>query len=515
MESPTSAGAWFLGPSPAGPGILVGKVTDARGYAVDGATVRVVGTDLEGMPIDEDPSRWSFREAHFTAQLKGPSPLVPAGELGVMPGPVPAIPHGPVVGLSFGSASKAPAPPGTTVTAAEPWVTGRDGMFRATPVTPGRVRALVHHPQYVDAMSDVVLLESNKEARIDIVLLQGGSLEGRVVDSRGRAVSGAHVTALATRGSLEHMTRSGTDGSFAFAALPDAVTLLVARDEDATTIVARVEVTVPEAGKKTVEITLPEPRPALPVKVTDHRGSALEAAQVSALSLEAGEALRVTAFTDARGRAELAGAKGIAARIEVRSPGHAARVVMTTPETPELVVELTPAESVSGEVVTRRRDPLANAEVTLQTESGVRHVRTNKEGAFTIGDLSAGPARLRVRLPGHAPEERAIAIEDRGGRRPTEVARFELVEEGVVEGVVVDGRGDPVAGARVAKDAVPTYLPVSAALNGMAVTDGKGRFRLGELGEGTIALEAYAADVGRTRRTDVRVSAGRTTSDVK
>jgi hypothetical protein len=498
-------------------GVLLGKVTDARGYAVDGATIRVIGTDLEGMPIDEDPSRWSFREAHFTAQLKGPSPLVPAGELGVMPGPVPAIPHGPSVGLSFGGAPPAGAS-GTvshTLVTSEPWVTGRDGTFRATPVTPGRVRALVHHPQYVEAMSEVVLLESNKEARVDIVLMRGGSLEGRVVDSRRRPVVGAHVTALATRGSLEHLTRSGTDGSFAFAALPDAVTILVARDEDATTIVARLEVNVPEAGKKTVEITLPEPRPALSVKVTDHRGRGIEAAQISAVSLDPNEALRVTAFSDARGEAELAGARGISARVEVHAPGHAARTLTTTPEMSSLVVDLKPAESLTGEVTTRRREPLSGAEVTLQTESGIRHARTNKDGIFTVGELAAGPARVRVRMAGRAPEERTIAIEDRGGRRPTELPRVELLDEGVVEGIVVDGRGDPIAGARVAKDAVPTYLPVGAALAGMAVTDGKGRFRLGELGEGTVTLEAYAADVGRTRRTDVRVSGGRTTTDVK
>jgi len=496
-------------------GTLIGKITDGRGYSVDGATIRVVGTDLEGMPIDEDPSRWSFREAHFNAQLKGPAPLVPAGELGVMPGPVPAIPHGPALGLSFGGSAPAGASIATKTAQAEPWVTGRDGMFRATPVTPGRVRALVHHPQYVDAMSDVVLLESNKEARIDVVLLRGGSLEGRVVDSRGRAISGAHVTALATRGSLEHVTRSGSDGSFAFASLPEAVTILVARDEDVTTIAARVEVSVPEAGKKTIEITLPEPRPALPVKVTDHRGNAIEAAQVSAVSIEPGEALRVTGFSGARGEVQLAGARGIAARIEVRAPGHAARVVTTTRDTPELVVELVPAESVTGEVRSWRGESLANADVTLQTESGIRHARSNSEGVFTIGELSPGPARLRVRAPGRAPQARAIVIEEKAGRRPTEVARFELREEGIVEGVVVDGRGDPVAGARVAKDAVPTYLPVGAAVTGMAVTDGRGRFRLGELEEGTITLEAYAADVGRTRKSDVRVSAGRTTNDVK
>src|SRR5262249_17832563 len=153
------------------------------------------------------------------------SPLVPAGELGVMPGPVPPIPHGPAIGLSFAPGPAAPT--GGVLTTktidAEPWVSGRDGTFTATPVTPGRVRAVVHHPQYVEVMSDVVRIESGKESRVDIVLQRGGILEGRVLDARGRAVAGAHVTAIATQGSLEHMTRTGSDGSFAFAALPEAV----------------------------------------------------------------------------------------------------------------------------------------------------------------------------------------------------------------------------------------------------------------------------------------------------
>jgi S1-C subfamily serine protease len=49
----------------------------------------------------------------------------------------------------------------------------------------------------------------------------------------------------------------------------------------------------------------------------------------------------------------------------------------------------------------------------------------------------------------------------------------------------------------------------------MAVADPRGRFRLAELGEGSVTLEAYAPDVGRARITGVRVLAGRTTDGVK
>ena len=45
------------------------------------------------------------------------------------------------------------------------------------------------------------------------------------------------------------------------------------------------------------------------------------------------EALRVTAFTDARGAAELLNAKGLPLRVEVKAPGRAAKIVVTTAET--------------------------------------------------------------------------------------------------------------------------------------------------------------------------------------
>lgn len=496
-------------------GVLIGKIKDTRGYAVDGATIRVIGTDPDGMPIDEDPQRTSFREAHFTQALAGPSPLIPAGQLGVMPGPVPPIPHGPAYqSMTFGPA-RSTAIAANASSGDEGWVSGRDGTFTAKPVTPGRVRAYVRHPQYVEAMSDVVTLLPEKEAHVEIVLQRGGILEGKVVDTKGRGVGGAHVTVLATKGSLERLTRTGTDGSFAFAAVPDALTILVARDDDATNIVARAEATVPEGGKASINVTLPDARPALPIRVTDARGTRLEAAQVSAVSLDPAEALRVTAFTDARGEAMLQGAKGLALRIETHAAGKAARVMVTQGESETLVIALGSAESITGEVRNHRGQPLEAAHLTLHTEGGVFHASTDKDGVYTFGDLSPGPARVRVRAKGRATVLKDVVIEDRAGRKPTEIPRIELAEEGVVEGVVVDQKGNPVGGARVAKDAVPTYLPVGTQMFGMAVTDAKGRFLLSELAEGNIVIEAYAPDVGRARVTGIPIRAGRTNSDVK
>lgn len=489
-------------------GALVGRVVDARGYPIDGATVRVVGTDSSGMPIDEDPARASFRDAHFAAALGGPKPFVPANELGVVPGPVPGIPRAPGTAMW-------PASAGTSAPAVEPWISGRDGTFRATPVSPGRVRALVHHPQYVEAMSEVVTLTSDGEASVTVVLRQGGTIEGRVVDARGRPVENARVTALATRGQLERSERTASDGTFAFASVPESVTLLVARDEDFAQDDARLVVDVPDGRKREVEIVLPDPRAPLDVRVTSDRGRGIDAAQISAVSVDPNAGLRTTAFTDARGEATLASARGIALRVEVRAPGYATRVVSAAPDLARLDVSLHTAESVTGEVVKNRREAVAGAEIVLQTAAGPRHARTNQDGVFTVTDLSPGPARLRVRAEGRVELVRDVEVEEREGRRPTDLGRMTLAEEGVVEGTVEDDRGRPIAGARVGKDAVPTYLPANGIPPGIAVTDARGRFRLGALAEGTATLEAYAPDYQRAHADGVRVIAGRTTDGVK
>jgi hypothetical protein len=261
-------------------------------------------------------------------------------------------------------------------------------------------------------------------------------------------------------------------------------------------------------------VHLPAARDPLPVRVTDARGFAVDAAQVSASSIVVDVPLRTTTFTDRDGTTALKRARGIALRVEISGPGFAPHVVTTDGSEAELKVELAPAATARGEVVASRgRDAIAGAEVALTTDLGVRRVRTDAAGAFTLTGLAPGPARLHVRAAGFAPVAREVTIPD-AGRRPFEIPRVELNEEGAVTGTVVDGKGDPVAGARVARDRVPTWLAVGSTPQGIALTDARGHFALHELPEGTVTLEAYAPDFGRARQGGVKIVSGRTTIDI-
>jgi hypothetical protein len=486
-------------------GVLEGRVVDTRGFPVASATIEIVGTDFSGGPIDDDPRRADFRDAEFHATLAGPSQLVPAGELGVVPGPVPPIPRGPI---SFAM----PGAPNDRASIAEPWVSASDGTFRATPATPGRVRALVRHPEYVEAWSELVTIPPGGTAHVEVVLHAGGSLEGRVVDSQGRPVAGARVALAAVHGTLERDTKTATDGTFAFAATPREVALDVFDSDDAPAPVLRTTATIADGERKEITLTLPAARDAVHVRLRDDRGYAVASAEIAVASLDASSPLRETVFSDAAGEAQIQNAQGLPIHVDVTAPGHAPKELTLDAAPAELEIALVPGVTTNVTVRASHGDPIANAEVVFYMNSSVRHLRTDDRGEASAADVAPGAMRVVVRAEGFASAERSVVVP--ASDRPFAIGTFDLASEGVVIGEVRDAHGDPVAGARVAKDRVPVFLAASRAPADVAITDSRGGFRLGALAAGNLTLEAYAPDAGRGRA-NVEVAAGRETTNVR
>lgn len=478
---------------------ITGVVVDEDDYPIDGAELEVVGIDVFGMPIAESSSVRGFAEDHFAFALPGATPLVPAGELGVMP-IVPDIPRD--VGPLTVSRSERTA---------APWVSRSNGEMVLEPVTPGRVRVVARHPDYTEGISAPVDLVPGGEAEVKVVLRKGGILEGRVVEEDDTPVAGARIEVLSPFSSLERVTYTADDGSFAFAALPERVILHLSRATALDHVVATEVFDVPRGDRREVEIVLPEPRDPITLRVVDDRGYPIERVEIRTTSLDPDTALIRTAFSDEEGEATILDARGLPLRFFARRRGYGPTVaeIEPVPKTVELV--LPPAVAAQG-MVESRYGPIADAEVTLLTPTGKRGARADEEGKFRIEDLAPGWARLLVIAEGHVPDERDVEIISEGGR-DADLGRIELSEGGAIEGVVLDEEGEPIVGARVAVGRVPTYLPLGPLPPGVAATDRDGKFRLADAPEGAQVVEAYKVGYGRAAA-EVEVRARDTTAEV-
>lgn len=482
---------------------LIGDVVDDRGFPVASATIEVVGVDTDGMPIDETSAMIDFRDDHFDMMLAGPSPLIPMGELGVMPGPIPDLPR---EGASIQPGGEREG---------DPWVTRADGTFRAEPIAPGRVHAIVRHPEYVEAISETVTLKPGGEASVHVVLRQGGTIVGRVLEEDRTPVAGARIELAATGGSLERVTIAADDGTFTFASVPDEVLLSVARADAPADVAARIVVSVPEREKRDVEVILPKVRDSVAIHVADDRGYPLSRVEVRALSLDAAVPLRRTLFTSDDGDVEIYDALGLPLRITLLRPTKSPLVEAVESAPAKLSYVMNPGIQGRGRVTGKGgRDKVEGATVTLYTESGARRARTDQDGEFIVDDLAPGRVRIVV---AHADYASAEVVTAAAGDpdHPADFGSIDLSPAGSVEGVVLDSNDDPVPGARVAKDSVPTYLPLGPLPPGITTSDREGRFTLRGLPEGNVTIAAASVDQGRAVVSDIAVRSGRTTSDVK
>lgn len=480
-------------------GRLTGEIVDAEGSPVEGARLEIVGNDWRGRPIARHSGSVNVPRGFFERSYGPPLPLVPMGELGVMPGPLP-LPGMPALG----------APPHGG------WQSDLDGKFAIDEVPPGRVRVLVRHPEFVEAMSSAVTLDPGGEQRVRVALARGASLEGRLVDGLGRPVEGARIHAIAPHGIQERSALTQADGSFAFGGVPAEVDLLVARPEQRYRFVLRRSFQLTLGETREVELTLPSERPALEVFVADDSGQPLEGARVLLLSLDPNVPLRQTAYSDASGQAELDDAAGLKATLRVQAPGFSPFEAQLEVAPARVEVALERGVLISGMITQLRgRLPVEGAEIVLVQDGERRTVHSDAEGVYSFSDVAPGPVRLLLSHPEFATKTLAETVRATGrADRPFELPTVELQPAGSVSGVVLDVSGAPVPNARVGVGVVPAFLPAGAAPAGFAKSGDDGRFTLHGVPAGRAEIAAYAVGLGRAER-EVEVEAGETTADVE
>lgn len=469
---------------------LRGLVTDTDGRPIDGARVEIIGTDIDGLPIAETPLLAAYRDAHFEWSMT-PLPLVPAGELGVTLGPVPFVQSVLQGGVDLGWTDLPED--------YKPWITGYDGEFVATPVPPGRVRALVRHPSYVEGVSDPVELGPAGSAEVTIVMSSGAELHGRVLDESGRPVPGARIKLTAQKGSFERSGISEADGTFKFAAVPRDVSLALARPDDLSTFVTREVLSLKEGERLEREFTLPEPRETVRWEIVDEDDQAIELAQVTLMSVDPGVPLRATRFSDERGFVEFEDAAGVPVRVAVQASGFASLEEQLRAAPTERTVVLRRGVWVTGKVTAvRGHVEVAGARVVLRAGTHVDSTVTTERGTFDFREVPAGKVRIEVSHEDYARYSGDVIVERTAREtRSFELETIDLPEAATISGIVVDINEQPVAGARVGLELLPAFLPRGRLPEGTVQTNPDGSFRLHGIAPGKHQLHVFAAGRGR------------------
>jgi len=361
-----------------------------------------------------------------------------------------------------------------------------------------------------------VVLGPGGEAHVKIVLLQGGTLAGRVLDEHGMPVARAEIEAASSNTSLVRFTIAKEDGTFEIPALPVEVVVSVSRPGPLRRVALRRTIAVKEGERSEVELTLPAPRGLVKFLVEDTNETPVELAQITVLSLDPALPLRETLFTDSSGGAEIDDAQGLALRIVVEAPGFPRRAVVLERAGESVRVTLEAGVIVAGRITAvRGRQGVEGALVSLLSDGIRRMAKTDGDGNFRIADVSPGHAKLGVSHPEYAEVELEVEVKaTTRSDRPFELEPVDLEEPGSVEGEVVDARGEPVSGARVSTGVAPAYLPAGALPRGVAVTDSAGHFTLVGVRPGRRTLEAFSALAGRGRAA-IEVTSGRATDGVR
>lgn len=460
-------------------GTIIGRVVDERGFPVPMVSLEAVGTGPDHMPYSVTFNSAAVSDAHFDWAADWGADLgralIPAGELGVMLGPVPPIPLGDV----------------PTQRSMQNLTSDERGYFSVTGVPPGPGMILGRHPDFLDGKSAVVEVVPGGEHTVEVVMRSGQPLTGRVLDHRGFPVYGAVITL--TDKDFERRVVSESDGNFTVGAAPARVSLRIHDPDNPLLVVHALDVDPEKRGEKLL-IELPPPRGDCAIKITDAAGTPLALAQVTVSSLDPAVPLRQTRFTQDDGVAQLLAVADLKANVEVSAPGFVTKTftkVLVAEQQFQLVRSLSAHGMITG---VRGRQPGARALVEFESGAVRRAVTADDLGNYVLSGLPPGPGLIRARHDEYGKASMSVVVAPGIGDRPMELPALDLVPSLHVSGRVEDERGAVVPQALLSTERLSAYLSSRAAVGVLAVSDEWGEFEMDV--ERTEDLYLYAAQPG-------------------
>jgi hypothetical protein len=502
---------------------------DLRGI-LGRAACALGGTARLGLPPDADEA-WLIVVGQYLYSLE-PRQVAPAAPGGA-PGEVVAL--YPVLGARISGRLRAPA--GTAASALAgvevelDWsinaalqlgAAGREDLdletrsdgegrfeFRAVPI--GKPQTLVTKSSLARVFSADVSPAAGEHLVVELVLLAGGAVRGRVVDEQGTPIAGAEVEALG-REFFGNPTaelrseKSDADGRFALAGLSPGKVWLHLEHEDYQELLSTPfeladgeqrehgDVVLSEGLVVAGTVVFPDGAPAVGTRVSvepdlseNLAGSPVDPrAYIGVRNHDEADETGAFRITGLGAGPWIAGAKlELAEASPARAAGrwNASQALVRPPAEVRLVLE--PPVTASGTVVDGQGRPITTFRVHAERAGSQWYMPPSEkreqsfesaDGRFLVTELRSGNWTFRAEAEGYARSEKVeLAL-------PAEKELALVLKRPVrVAGTVVDPAGLPVAGAEVTKE-----LEGAEAIQAMqgrgdwpvAKSDGEGAFRL-------------------------------------
>ncbi len=464
---------------------LDGRVVDGHGDPVANAQIELRTQDLDGRVEWWNGSAATFREALFDAQVRGPRPLFPAGELGVTRGRVPLVP---IVPLAFGLEVES---------ATTGYVTDGQGRFHLADVTPGVVVVSAGHPAYVRSESDPLAVRAGETSQVAIVLHTGGTLDGRAMTERGFPVGGLLIEVRSSREPTPRRVFTARDGTFRVPSVLGRVSLVALLG---ARVAARLEVEVTDDATVPVTLELPAGLRRISGRVMDARGFPVGGATVSLTTTDRAALGSGTTVSAPDGTFDtlVGGVGGLS--VEIRHPEFAPRSARVEDPSRPMRFELSRGASIAMELHADGCTPGVPARVELRAPCGPFRATAVPGAELRIERVCAGRSQLIVEAEGCVRYTATVTVPSEGHLT---LGRVELFAGGGAEGDIVDRFGSPIAGAIVGLEANASETAATAARS-----DRQGLFRVTALPLGDQRIVAWHPALGRSAPLDVRVIRG-------
>jgi len=422
---------------------IEGRVVDERGLPVEAVLVRAFGEgELRGATLGKSES------------------------LGVTSGPVPAISAGTSGALAYVSQVE----------------TGRDGRFRLTNLRPGPYRIVASHEDFAPAESESHQLRAGaSRGDLELVMIAGAELAGRVVDERGDGLEGIPVELRDGTEGVPRMSVTTTDGSFSFRGVRGEVSV-TALPYDLPPV--REDVAMGEDALVTVELALSSTLYTLRGRVVDEGGFGVGGALISVSSKRARTPVRRSAKSDPDGTFSVPALPEPPFALDAAHPAFSSTQISSIDSIEDVRVVMSAGVTLLGEVLDDwTNEGLPGARVRLEGPAQLES-KTRSDGTFVVRRAPTGTYEVSFSHQDYETQTQRVVLEPpRYVDQPQELDRVRLQPGGSIEGQVLDAYNEAVPTAEVTWGDPPLWQRASR-------SDADGRFVLRGVPAGAVWIWA-------------------------